>query len=113
MNGIITLTTDFGLSDPFVGVLQGHILNRDREAQSGDLTHDVLVHWPAEAGFWLARSYAYFPRGTLHVAVVDPGVGTQRDIICVEANGHVFLAPDNGLLAPVVTRATGAKIHRL
>lgn len=113
MNGIITLTTDFGLSDPFVGVMKGQILNRYREAQIVDLTHDILVHWPAEAGFWLARSYAYFPRGTLHVAVVDPGVGTQRDIVCVEANGHMFMAPDNGLLAPVIMRADGVRIFRL
>jgi S-adenosylmethionine hydrolase len=113
MNGIITLTTDFGLSDPFVGVMKGQILNRFREAQLIDLTHGVLAHWPAEAGFWLARSYQYFPRGTLHVAVVDPGVGTQRDIVLVEADGHIFLAPDNGLLAPLVSRVVGARIHRL
>jgi S-adenosylmethionine hydrolase len=113
MNGIITLTTDFGLSDPFVGVMKGQILNRFREVQLIDLTHDILAHWPAEAGFWLARSYKYFPRGTLHLAVVDPGVGTQRDIVAVEAEGHMFLAPDNGLLAPLVARSSGAKIHRL
>ncbi len=113
MNGIITLTTDFGLSDPFVGVMKGQILNRFREAQIVDLTHDILAHWPAEAGFWLARSYTYFPRGTLHVAVVDPGVGTQRDIVAVELDGHVFLAPDNGLLAPLVNRVSGARIHKL
>src|SRR5689334_8676601 len=83
MNGIITLTTDFGLSDPFVGVMKGQILARFAAATLVDLTHDILAHWPAEAGFWLARSYRYFPRGTLHVAVVDPGVGTQRDILIV------------------------------
>jgi S-adenosylmethionine hydrolase len=113
MNGIITLTTDFGLSDPFVGVMKGQILNRFREAQLVDLTHDILAHWPAEAGFWLARSYKYFPRGTLHVAVVDPGVGTQRDIVAIEGDGHVFLAPDNGLLAPLVSRVAAARIVRL
>ncbi len=66
------------------------------------MTHDVPVYWPAEAGFWLARAYSYFPDGSVHVAVVDPGVGTKRDIIAVVADGHAFLAPDNGLLAPIV-----------
>ncbi len=113
MNGIITLTTDFGLSDPFVGVMKGQILARFREAQMIDLTHGIVAHWPAEAGFWLARSYKYFPRGTLHVAVVDPGVGTQRDIVSVEADGHMFLAPDNGLLAPLTSRVAHPRIHKV
>ncbi|MGH8211066.1 MAG: SAM hydrolase/SAM-dependent halogenase family protein, partial [Steroidobacteraceae bacterium] len=71
------------------------------------------VHWPAEAGFWLARAFEYFPAGTVHVAVVDPGVGTSRDIVAVSARGHVFLAPDNGLLAPIIGRCPDATIVRL
>lgn len=113
VSGVITLTTDFGEEGPFVGVMKGAILSRFPEARLIDLTHGILVHWPAEAGFWLARAYAYFPRGTVHVAVVDPGVGTARDIIAVRAAGHVFLAPDNGLLAPVVSRVSDAVIVRL
>ena len=62
-SGIVTLTTDFGLRDPFVGVMKGRILARDRSLQIVDLTHEVLAHWPAEAGFWLARSFRYFPSG--------------------------------------------------
>lgn len=73
-------------------------MQRAADARVIDLTHEIHVHWPAEAGFWLARAYRYFPAGTIHVAVVDPGVGTQRDIVAVEFDGHVFLAPDNGLL---------------
>jgi S-adenosylmethionine hydrolase len=107
------LTTDFGLRDPFVGVMKGQILGRFPDAKLVDLTHEVLAHWPAEAGFWLARSYRYFPRGTVHIAVVDPGVGTKRDIVAMEADGHIFLAPDNGLLAPVLARSVGAKIYRI
>jgi S-adenosylmethionine hydrolase len=110
---VITLTTDFGLRDPFVGVMKGQILGRFPDAKLVDLTHDILAHWPAEAGFWLSRSYQYFPRGTVHVAVVDPGVGTKRDIVAVEAEGHIFLAPDNGLLAPVIARTSSAKIYRV
>jgi S-adenosyl-L-methionine hydrolase (adenosine-forming) len=112
-SGVITITTDFGHQGPFVGVMKGRILSRFAEAKIVDLTHEIVVHWPAEAGFWLARSFEYFPPGTVHIAVVDPGVGTSRDIVCVIARGHVFLAPDNGLLAPIVDRNPGAVIFRL
>jgi S-adenosyl-L-methionine hydrolase (adenosine-forming) len=101
-SGVITLTTDFGLTDPFVGVMKGQVLTRFGQARLVDLTHEIEAHWPAEAGFWLARAFRYFPVGTVHVAVVDPGVGSSRAIAAVEGDGHVFLAPDNGLLAPVM-----------
>jgi len=112
-SGVVTLTTDFGIRDPFVGVMKGQILARYPDAKVIDLTHEILVHWPAEAGFWLSRSYRYFPRGSVHLAVVDPGVGTQRDIIIVEGDGHIFIAPDNGLLATVITCLDAARIYRL
>jgi S-adenosyl-L-methionine hydrolase (adenosine-forming) len=99
---IITLTTDFGLAGPFVGVMKGVLLAACPGAQVVDLTHDIPVHWPVEAGFWLARSHGWFPAGTVHVAVVDPGVGTSRSIIAARHADQLFLAPDNGLLAPVV-----------
>jgi S-adenosylmethionine hydrolase len=103
-NGIVTLTTDFGHKDPFVGVMKGRVLGRCPQARIVDLTHEVTPHWPAEAGFWLGRSYDDFPAGTVHVAVVDPGVGSARGIAIVETERHVFLAPDNGLLAGVLER---------
>jgi len=112
-SGVITITTDFGHQGPFVGVMKGCILTRFPAARLIDLTHEIVVHWPAEAGFWLARAFGYFPPGTVHVAVVDPGVGTSRDIVAVAAKGHMFLAPDNGLLAPIVTRHPEAEIVRL
>jgi S-adenosyl-L-methionine hydrolase (adenosine-forming) len=111
-SGVITLTTDFGLRDPFVGVMKGQVLRRFMDARLVDLTHDVLAHWPAEAGFWLGRSFKYFPAGTVHVAVVDPGVGSARDIAVIEAEGHLFLAPDNGLLAGVLERLEQRPILR-
>jgi S-adenosylmethionine hydrolase len=111
--GVITITTDFGHQGPFVATMKGRMLTRFPGARIIDLTHEILVHWPAEAGFWLARSWRYFPDGTVHVAVVDPGVGTHRDIVAVDTGTHVFLAPDNGLLAPVVASAPGATIWRL
>ena len=112
-SGVITITTDFGHKGPFVGVMKGVILTRFPEARIIDLTHEIMVHWPAEAGFWLSRSFNYFPPGTVHVAVVDPGVGTSRDIVAVAAQGHLFLAPDNGLLAPILVRYPEAAIIRL
>lgn len=112
-SGVVTITTDFGHQGPFVGVIKGVILKRFPQARIVDLTHEIVVHWPAEAGFWLARAFGYFPSGTVHLAVVDPGVGTSRNIIAVRAGGHYFVAPDNGLLAPVVTRARDALTVRV
>jgi S-adenosylmethionine hydrolase len=111
--GVITITTDFGHQGPFVATMKGRILAHLPDARIIDVTHEVPVYWPAEAGFWLARAYMYFPKGSVHVAVVDPGVGTKRDIIGVLADGHAFLAPDNGLLAPIANRIKGALVHRL
>lgn len=112
-SGILTITTDFGHQGPFVATMKGRILTRLPTARIIDVTHEVPVYWPAEAGFWLARAFEYFPRGTVHIAVVDPGVGTSRDIIVVQADGHAFLAPDNGLLAPIVGRSKAAVVHQL
>jgi S-adenosyl-L-methionine hydrolase (adenosine-forming) len=112
-SGVITITTDFGHQGPFVATMKGRILAHMSDARIIDVTHEVPVYWPAEAGFWLARAYEYFPKGSVHVAVVDPGVGTKRDIIGVVAQGHAFLAPDNGLLAPIVSRVPDAVVHRL
>lgn len=111
-SGVVTITTDFGHRGPFVGTMKGVILNRFPEAKIIDLTHEAYVHWPAEAGFWLERSFRYFPSGTVHLAVVDPGVGTDRSVLLVMAEGQLFLAPDNGLLAGVIesTDATIIKV---
>jgi S-adenosylmethionine hydrolase len=103
--GVITITTDFGHKGPFTGVMRGVIISRFPAASIVDLGHDIPAHWPPEAGFWLSRSYRYFPAGTVHVAIVDPGVGTEREIIVATRDGHAFMAPDNGLLAPVLDGA--------
>lgn len=111
--GVITLTTDFGHKGPFVATMKGVMLSRLPEARIIDLTHEIDVHFPAEAGFWIKRAFKYFPPGTMHVAVVDPGVGTQREILAVVAGGHAFLAPDNGLLAPLVEAEASAVAYQL
>ncbi|MFP6780554.1 MAG: SAM-dependent chlorinase/fluorinase [Gammaproteobacteria bacterium] len=111
-SGVVTITTDFGHRGPFVGTMKGVILNRFPEAKIIDLTHEAYVHWPAEAGFWLERSFRYFPTGTVHLAVVDPGVGTGRSVLLALADGQLFLAPDNGLLAGVI-EATQASVIKI
>jgi S-adenosyl-L-methionine hydrolase (adenosine-forming) len=108
--GVITITTDFGHRGPFVGTMKGVMMSRFANVKLIDLTNEAHVHWPAEAGFWLERSYQYFPRGTVHMAVVDPGVGTSREVLVVVGDGHVFVAPDNGLLAGVIERTEGVAI---
>lgn len=111
-SGVLTLTTDFGHKGPFVATMKGVMLQAFPAAVIVDLTHETDAHFPAEAGFWLMRSYRYFPRGTTHVAVVDPGVGTGREIIAMVHDSHAFLAPDNGLLAQIAEEE-GAKTYVL
>lgn len=107
----ITLTTDFGDGGPFVGVMKAVIEAHAPGAQIRDLTHRITPCQPGEAGFWLARCWHYFATGSIHVAVVDPGVGTGRAILAGEHGGHVFLAPDNGILPLIVPAAT--QLHTL
>ncbi|MDX1482527.1 MAG: SAM-dependent chlorinase/fluorinase [Woeseiaceae bacterium] len=108
-SGVISITTDFGHKGPFAGVMKGVILSRFPAARVVDLGHDIPAHWPPEAGFWLSRSYRYFPDGTVHLAIVDPGVGTDRNILIAERDGHWFLAPDNGLLEPILDLESGGE----
>jgi S-adenosylmethionine hydrolase len=97
-SGIVALLTDFGLRDPYVGVMKGVILSVHPDARIIDLSHDVPSQAVLEAYFLLSNTYRYFPVGTVFVAVVDPGVGTDRAILAVETGRYLFLAPDNGLL---------------
>lgn len=112
-SGVITITTDFGHKGPFAAVMKGVILGRFPDAKIVDLTHSIPAQWPPEAGFWVGRSYRYFPQGTVHVAIVDPGVGTERDILIVEYDHHYFMAPDNGLLGQLLDSAEGALVFKL
>lgn len=96
--GVIALLTDFGLRDPYVGLMKGALLSVDPAARIVDLTHDIAPQDVAGAARTLSASWSYFPPGTIFVAVVDPGVGTARAAVGVEAEDRLFLAPDNGLL---------------
>lgn len=112
-SGIITLLTDFGLSDPYVGVMKGAILTRFRQATLVDLTHGIPPQDIAGAGFWIERSYRWFPPGTVHVVVVDPGVGSAREPLALEIDGHVFVGPDNGVFAAVLGHPRPRRVHRI
>lgn len=98
----VTLLTDFGHRDPYVGIMKGVIATRCPEAAVIDLCHEVEPQNVAQASYLLETSYRYFPAGTIHVAVVDPGVGSDRRAICVRVCEQVLVAPDNGLLWAVV-----------
>ncbi len=101
---VLTLLTDYGLRDIYVGVLRGVILGIAPQATIVDLSHEVAPQAVAEAAFLLDAAAPYFPWGTIHVCVVDPGVGTERRIICARTARATYLAPDNGLLARVLER---------
>jgi S-adenosylmethionine hydrolase len=103
-NPLITLTTDFGLSDHYVGAMKGVILRIWPAARIVDISHGVGAFEIAEGAFLLAQAYRFFPKGTVHVVVVDPGVGTSRRPILVQAAGQYFIAPDNGVLSIVYAR---------
>lgn len=95
----ITLTTDFGTRDWFVGTMKGVILSIAPRAQVVDITHEVRSGDVAAGAFALAAAWRYFPRGSVHVAVVDPGVGSRRRALAVETDAGLFVGPDNGVLS--------------
>ena len=100
---IITLTTDFGLADHYAGVMKGVILGICPRARIVDLSHEIPPYDVGQAGYVIEAAWRYFPRKTVHIVVVDPGVGSARRPILVEAGGQYFIGPDNGVLAPVYT----------
>jgi S-adenosylmethionine hydrolase len=101
---IVTLTTDFGLNDHFVGTIKGVILDIVPEAEIVDISHAVQPFDVLDGALAIAQSYAYFPVGTVHMVVVDPGVGTARRPLIVSTDRHHFVAPDNGVLSLVYAR---------
>ncbi len=105
---ILTLTTDFGLQDGFIGMMKGVILDICPQVHIVDISHHVRPQQVAEGAFVLARAAPYFPPETVHVAVIDPGVGTGRGAIAARIGETFFVAPDNGLLWPLVEKARQA-----
>jgi S-adenosylmethionine hydrolase len=112
MRPVITLLTDFGTADPYVGMMKGVIATICPEANVVDVTHEVPPQDIRAGAFFLERSFRYFPEGTVHVAVVDPGVGTARKPIAVRSVGHFFIGPDNGLLSVAARRPRALHLDR-
>jgi S-adenosyl-L-methionine hydrolase (adenosine-forming) len=113
MRPIVALLTDFGTRDHYVGAVKGSILSACPDAQLVDVTHDIPPQNLAEGAFALGASFRAFPSETVFVAVVDPGVGTARRGIAVEAGGYRFVAPDNGILTLVLDDHPVAALHEI
>lgn len=107
---LITLTTDFGVSSPYVAQMKGAIWQRCPDANVVDLTHAIPPQDIQAGAIALRDTVPHFPRGTIHIAVVDPGVGSGRRIVCVETSDHFLIGPDNGLLSLVVATTPARRI---
>jgi len=110
---LIVLLTDFGFRDSYVGVMKGVIRKICRSAEMIDLCHNIMPQDVAEAAFVLAASYRYFPEETIFACVVDPGVGTDRAVLCMRSNQQTFLAPDNGLLSVIAAGSGREELRRV
>lgn len=110
MSTVITLTTDFGYKDPFVGEMKGVMLSINPRVLPVDITHAIDPQDIQEGAFLIGGSYRYFPKGSIHVVVVDPGVGSERRAIIVEAGGHCFVGPDNGVFSAVLSSPESARV---
>ena len=113
MSGIVTLTTDFGTRDPYVAQLKGVLLARCEGVRIHDLTHEIAPQDVLEGALFLAAAVPTFPPGAVHLAVVDPGVGTARRAIAANVSGQHVVCPDNGLLTLLARRATIEEIRSI
>ena len=112
-SGIITLTTDFGLSDPYVAMMKGVILSINPGAKLIDISHDVGAGSIFQVAYLVQTTFSFFPKGTVHIAVIDPGVGGDRRPIAIETEDHFFIGPDNGTFWPVIENQMSPKIVHL
>lgn len=110
MKRIITLTTDFGLDDHYIGVMKGVILGINSDAVITDITHGIPKYDIFKAAFTVRNSYKYFPKDSIHIVVVDPEVGSERKPIVVESEQSVFIGPDNGVFSFILEENNGISI---
>ncbi len=94
-SGIVTLITDFGLMGEYAGAMKGAILNVNPRCQVVNITHQFAAQGVLQASFILKNTYPYYPVGTVHIVIVDPGVGTQRKPVVLKKEGHFFVGPDS------------------
>jgi S-adenosylmethionine hydrolase len=113
VTALIALTTDFGLVDPWVGIMKGVLATRAPEARVVDVTHGVPPQDVLAGALVLRSALPFFPPGTIHLAVVDPGVGSERRPICVETPRELLVGPDNGLLSLAAAAATPVRVYHL
>lgn len=111
MGGIITLTTDLGLTDAYVAVMKGVILGINPEAKLVDICHSIKPQNISQAAFVLSTAYQFFPQKTIHMVVVDPGVGTERRAIILRTPSADFVAPDNGVLSYVIQQFSAKPVE--
>ena len=111
--GLITLLTDFGDRDCFVASMKGVILTINPQVTIVDLSHQVPPHSVEDAAYLLESCYRCFPEGTVHVAVVDPGVGSSRRALIAKSGDCFFLAPDNGILTPILAEGREVEVREI
>jgi S-adenosylmethionine hydrolase len=112
-SGIITLITDFGLRDPYVAMMKGVILSINPSARLIDISHQIRVGSILQGASIIRETFPFFPRGTVHVAVIDPGVGSDRRPIAIQSKSEFFVGPDNGLFWPAIHDQKGVKVIHL
>jgi len=112
-SGIVTLLTDFGIEDPYVGMMKGVVMSINPVARFIDISHHVKAGDIRQAAHFLQETYPYFPEGTVHITVVDPGVGSKRRAIILTAQSHLFVGPDNGVFWPIINSHQDIKIIHL
>ena len=112
-SGIVTLLTDFGTRDPYVGVMKGALLQANPKITIVDFGHEVPAQDVTAGAFWLAAAIGRFPPGSVHVVVVDPGVGTNRRLLAAAAHENYWFAPDNGLLTHVLAQDPTAEVRAI
>jgi hypothetical protein len=110
---VITLITDFGLQDGYVGVMKGVIAKINPSVNIIDISNNIEPQDIFQAAYALYSSYAYFPKGTIHVVVVDPGVGSKRKVLCLKTKDYLFIAPDNGVLSFIAAREESPSIREI
>lgn len=113
LNGIITILTDFGTKDPYAGIMKGIILKINPDARIIDITHEIPDHDIKNASLTIGYAYGYFPKGTIHVAVVDPGVGGDRKNIAVKTANYIFIGPDNGIFSLALSKEKIIEIREI
>lgn len=110
---VVTLLTDFGRHDHFIASVKGVILGINPHVRFVDISHDIAPHRIEDAAYVLKSAYRYFPEGTIHLSVVDPGVGTRRRALLATSSRYFFLAPDNGLLSYVLEDESGVEVRQV